>query len=558
MLRHLHIKNYALIDSLDIDFGGGFSVVTGETGAGKSIILGALGLLLGQRADARTIKAGEKRCVIEAEFTAGEPAIRDFLHDNDLEADDGDSVCVIRREVLATGKSRAFVNDTPATVAQLKELGDSLVDIHSQHQNLLLAHSNFQLRTLDTVAGDETELSAYCSAYKLYRQTQKELAEARQAWRDEQKEQDYMQFQFSQLDEARLHDGEQEELEARQRALEHAEETKAQLYSITNILDADETGLLSGLRKIERGLQAIAPYCQGANELSQRVATCHIEMKDVADEVASRLDEAESDPEELGRVEERLSLIYDLLRKHHADTVQDLLAIHADLKQRLSAMQNRESDIAELEKRLSREKEELASLASALTASRKKAAVALQQDMLARLRPLGMPNIQFSVAVTPLEEPSASGADSVLFSFSANKNTPMQPISQVASGGEIARVMLALKSILGRAAHLPAIIFDEIDTGVSGRIAESMAALMREMSMSEGCQVITITHLPQIASLGQAHYRVFKEEDAQEARTRITLLNPEERLREIAHMLSGSTLTQAALDNAKELLSHSI
>ncbi|MCD8303619.1 MAG: DNA repair protein RecN [Prevotellaceae bacterium] len=554
MLKHLHIRNYALIDQLDIEFGRGFSVITGETGAGKSIILGAIGLLLGQRADAKAIKTGEKRCVIEAEFCTSQSAVSQFLTANDFEQE-GD-ICTIRREVSQTGKSRAFINDTPATVAQLRELGDQLVDIHSQHQNLLLSRENFQLRALDTVAKNAPLLEAYSASFGLYKATQRELAKVRKAWEEEQREQDYMQFQFSQLEEAKLREGEQEELEQRQRSLEHAEETKSQLFSVSDTFNKEETGVLDGLLRAQRRLEGIAAYCPEVEELARRVESCKIELKDVAAEVDDKLEEAESDPQALEKVVERLDLIYDLLRKHHTDSVQDLLRLREELRQKLHLIDRRESEISELEGRLQTEERELLRCASALSASRRKAARELEQGMLARLKDLGMPNIQFEARVTEAQEPTQQGKDNVTFSFSANKNTPLQPIAQVASGGEIARVMLALKALISKATQLPAVIFDEIDTGVSGRIAEQMAKLMREMSEGEERQVISITHLPQIAALGEHHYRVFKEESSLGSASRIALLTREERIEELAHLLSGSTVTQAAIDNAKTLLSN--
>ncbi|MCD8265536.1 MAG: DNA repair protein RecN, partial [Prevotellaceae bacterium] len=427
-------------------------------------------------------------------------------------------------------------------------------DIHSQHQNLLLSRENFQLRALDIVANNAPLLEAYSAAFGLYKATQRELSQVRKAWELEQSGQDYMQFQFCQLDDARLREGEQEELEQRQRSLEHAEETKSQLFSVSDTLNKEEAGVLDGLLKVQRRLEGIAAYCQGAEELARRVESCLIELKDVASEVDERLEEAESDPQALEKVEARLDLIYDLLRKHHTDSVTDLLRLRDELKSKLLVIDNRESEISELEGRLQAKAKELLKCASALSASRRKAARELERGMLTRLRDLGMPSIQFEARLTEAEEPTALGKDNAAFAFSANKNTPLQPIAQVASGGEIARVMLALKALISKATRLPAVIFDEIDTGVSGRIAEQMAKLMREMSQGEERQVISITHLPQIAALGEHHYRVFKEESSLGAASRIALLSQEERVEELAHLLSGSTMTQAAIDNAKTLL----
>ncbi len=553
MLRHLHIQHYALIDTLDIDFDDGFSVITGETGAGKSIMLGAIGLLLGQRADAKSIKTGEQRCTIEAEFLVDNPHITDFLETNDFTPDG--ATCIIRREITDAGKSRAFINDTPASVAQLKELGDMLIDIHSQHQNLLLGKEDFQLRVLDTVANCGDVLDQYRTIYKKYRETERELNEALQTSRQERSEQDYLQFQFQQLHEARLSEGEQERLEEEQRTLEHAEEIKTQLYQVSTMLQGEDKAVVSTLRDLQRRLEGIAEVYHKAGELASRLESCYIETKDIAAEVEGGLDDVDSNPERLQKVNDRLSLLYELLRKHHADTVTDLVHLHDDLQRRLSLVENSDAFIAELQARLSTLMAELTRQAALLTKSRKSAADTLERGITDKLKQLGMPNIQFKVSITQTDEPGPSGTDNVQFSFSANKNSPLLPISQVASGGEVARVMLSLKATVNNSAQLPTIIFDEIDTGVSGHIAESMARIMQEMSLEGKRQVISITHLPQIAALGSHHYRVFKDESAEAATTNIALLTPQQRVEELAHMLSGATITQAAIDNAKELLS---
>ncbi len=554
MLRHLHIQNYALIDSLDIDFDRGFSVITGETGAGKSILLGAIGLLLGQRAEAKSIKAGESRCVIEAEFGVSDANLSEFFTANDLDFDG--SSCIIRRELTSAGKSRAFINDTPATVAQLRELGDALIDIHSQHQNLLLGKGDFQLSVLDIVAQNGDLLTEYQRTYKTYKETEKKLREAQEALQKEQSEQDYMQFQFRQLDDAKLQQGEQEELEAEQRTLEHAEEIKGTLFQASDILQGEELGIVGNIRNVLRQLEGIASVYPKAEELTRRIDSCYIELKDIAAEMDHSMESVEDNPKRLEQVNDRLSLIYELQGKHHADTVEELIKLHSDLKLRLALMGNRDEQIRELQSKLNITSNELRAKADTLTSARRRAASVLEQGMCEKLMPLGMPNIQFRADITPLPEPGAWGADNVQFSFSANKNSPLQPISQVASGGEIARVMLSLKATISNATHLPTIIFDEIDTGVSGHIAESMARLMRGMCQGGQRQVISITHLPQIAARGEHHFRVYKEEDKQGAASHIVSLGEKERIEEIAHMLSGSTVSQAAIDNAKELLSH--
>ena len=553
MLRTLHIQHYALIDQLDIDFQTGFSVVTGETGAGKSIILGAMGLLAGERADTRSIKEGESRCVVEAEFDLSGHNLATFFEENDIEYDEGQ--CIVRRELTATGKSRAFVNDSPASVAQLKELGERLIDIHSQHQNLLLRREDFQLSVLDTLSANQETLGSYQQLYKDFRTTERELEEARKAMREDQSEQDYLQYQYNQLEEANLRAGEQEELETLRQTLEHAEDIKASLYQTNELLQGDERGIVSLLRETQRQLNSIANVFPQAEELAKRTESCYIELRDIASETEDAAENVEYDPELLARTNERLDLIYELEQKHHTDNVQDLMDILADLEKRLGKMENRDEQIKELEQRLDKQRKELTQLAAQLTALRQEAGKRLKQEMSQRLQLLGMPNGQFEVDITPLAELSQTGKDKVVFLFSANTGGQPQPIAHVASGGEIARVMLALKAILAEATLLPTIVFDEIDTGVSGHIAESMALLMRDMGRKPHRQVISITHLPQIAALGTQHYRVYKKEESGETTTHIAQLSEEERVQEIAHMLSGSTLTEAAIENARALLS---
>ena len=553
MLRTLHIQHYALIDQLDIDFQTGFSVVTGETGAGKSIILGAMGLLAGERADTRSIKEGESRCVVEAEFDLSGHNLATFFEENDLEYDEGQ--CIVRRELTATGKSRAFVNDSPASVAQLKELGERLIDIHSQHQNLLLRREDFQLSVLDTLSANQETLGSYQQLYKDFRTTERELEEARKAMREDQSEQDYLQYQYNQLEEANLRAGEQEELETLRQTLEHAEDIKASLYQTNELLQGDERGIVSLLRETQRQLNSIANVFPQAEELAKRTESCYIELRDIASETEDAAENVDYDPELLARTNERLDLIYELEQKHHTDNVQDLMDILADLEKRLGKMENRDEQIKELEQRLDKQRTELTQLAAQLTALRQEAGKRLKQEMSQRLQLLGMPNGQFEVDITPLAELSQTGKDKVVFLFSANTGGQPQPIAHVASGGEIARVMLALKAILAEATLLPTIVFDEIDTGVSGHIAESMALLMRDMGRKPHRQVISITHLPQIAALGTQHYRVYKKEESGETTTHIAQLSEEERVQEIAHMLSGSTLTEAAIENARALLS---
>ncbi len=554
MLRSLFIQNYALIGTLDIRFEPGFSVITGETGAGKSIILGAIGLLLGQRADSKSIKDGASKCVIEAVFDADSRDVREFMGRNDLEPEGDD--CIVRREISASGKSRAFINDTPASVGQLKELGEMLIDIHSQHQNLLLNKEDFQMNVIDILAGDKDELQEYKRLYAAYKEAEKAFREACRAAEQARAEEDYIAFQLEQLENASLKAGEQEELEQEAETLTHAEEIKQALYQAGALLDNEQNGIVDALKETTRLLGNIGKVYPGGGELASRMESCYIELKDLAGEIAGRAEEVEFNPERLEYVNGRLNTIYDLQQKHRVDTLDDLLRIEEEYRRKLDAITNSEEHIRLLEERRDQALESVRGQAAILASLRQKAASTVERQMKERLVPLGIPNVQFKAELTPKEEPDETGADKINFLFSANKNSRLQPISQVASGGEIARVMLSLKAMVSGTVRLPTIIFDEIDTGVSGSIAEKMAHIMREMGAS-GRQVISITHLPQIAALGNVHYKVYKEDRAEGASSHIVRLDEEGRVEEIAHMLSGSTLTAAAVDNAKELLNQS-
>lgn len=553
MIQSLHIEHYALIDQLDISWHSGFSVITGETGAGKSIILGAIGLLLGDRADMKAIKTGEKRCVIEAEFEVPDELTSEaFFVENDLDFDG--SHCIIRRELTAEGKSRAFINDTPVNLSLLKEIGSQLIDIHSQHKNLLLGKEDFQLNLLDILAHDANELKDYDDRYAHFLTVRQQLQELKEQAQQSHDKEDYMRFQAQQLAEASLVEGEQEELEAEQEMLSHAEEIKRNLYMAQQCLEADEdTNTLERVKQSVAALQSANRVYSKADELTQRLESCYIELKDIADEIGQKADEVEYDPQRLEQVEERLDTLYSLQKKHHVDNVGELIKLQQELEQQLALIDNSEEHIAELEHELIAAKEAVMEQAKRLTEMRQAAKKVLEQDIVARLVTLGMPNVKFEVNLSQTAEPGRSGRDQVEFLFSANKNVPTQPLSQIASGGEIARVMLSLKALIASAVKLPTIIFDEIDTGVSGKIAEQMALTMQDMSQ-QGCQVVSITHLPQIAAKGEHHYKVYKEEGIFDTSTHITELSTDERIEEVAHMLSGSTLTEAALNNAKSLL----
>lgn len=553
MLQSIHIQNYALIETLNIDFHPGFSVITGETGAGKSIILGAIGLLVGQRADIKAIRNGANKCVVEARFDISSYQLEGFFEENDLEYEGGE--CILRRELLASGKSRAFINDTPASLVQMKALGEKLIDVHSQHQNLLLNHEDFQLSVLDILAHDEAELTAYKITYKEYKQVSRELAELIAQAEKNRQEEDYIRFQVQQLDDARLQAGEQEELEQEAETLSHAEEIKAGIYKVDQVMASDGMSLLSATKDCIHTIQGIAKVYAPAQEWTNRLESCYIELKDLSSEIADAGEEIEFNPSRLDFVNERLNLIYSLQQKHHVSTLDELLTLAEKLRMQLDDITSSDDRINEL----TRKKEELYNkvMASAhvLTDARTLASKQIEEQMQAYLVPLGMPNVRFVVDLTPRKEPDASGMDSVSFLFSANKNGTLQNVASIASGGEIARVMLSLKAMIAGAVKLPTIIFDEIDTGVSGSIAEKMAFIMQEMGQADR-QVISITHLPQIAARGANHYKVYKEDTETGTNSHIRPLDHEERINEIAHMLSGATLTEAALNNAKALLNN--
>jgi DNA repair protein RecN (Recombination protein N) len=550
MLRSLYIQNYALIEKLDIDFGSGFSVITGETGAGKSIILGAIGLLLGQRADVKSIRQGAAKCVIEARFEIAGYGMRPFFEENELEYEDE---CILRREVYASGKSRAFINDTPASLVQMRELGEQLIDVHSQHQNLLLNKEGFQLNVLDILAHDEEELNNYQSLHREWKQVQQDLEDIIVLAEQNKADEDYIRFQLEQLEDAQLAAGEQEELEQEADTLSHAEEIKAGLFRAGQVMNSDEGGLLSALKECLNTMLGLQKVYPSAGELAERLESSYIELKDISQEVSGKEEEIEFNPVRLEEVNDRLNLIYTLQQKHRVTTVDELLALADDYAAKLANITSSDEQIEELKVRSEALYSKVKKQAAVLTKLRTAAAREVEKQMAARLIPLGMPNVRFRVEIGARKEPGVHGADTVNFLFSANKNGALQSISSVASGGEIARVMLSVKAMIAGAVKLPTIVFDEIDTGVSGEIADRMADIMQEMGDSDR-QVISITHLPQIAARGRAHYKVYKQDNETETNSHIRRLADEERIEEIAHMLSGATLTDAALNNAKALL----
>ena len=550
MLQQLYIKNFTLIDELNIELHPGFSVITGETGAGKSIILGAIGLLLGQRADSKTIKQGADRCVIEAHFNLSRYQLEPFFTDNDIDYDASD--CIIRRELTAAGKSRSFINDTPVSLALLKELGDMLVDVHSQHQNLLLGKQDFQLEVVDTLAKDQDTLTAYQQTYAAYHDKQRQLRELQEEMERNRQNVDFLQFQYEELANAQLVEDEQEEMEQQRETMTHSEDIKTALYETLQHLSADEQGVLPLLRKSLSAIKTITKVYPASEEWTGRMESCQIELKDIAQDVEARLDAIDFDPAELERINQRLDKLYDLQKKYHVDTVAALIQQRDELKRQLSQIENSDETLSTLQEELDKLRKNCLRQAEELTKYRQKTAKEIERQMHERLVPLGMPNVRFEVKVNKTDL-HKNGQDDIAFLFSANTSSPLQPIAQVASGGEIARVMLSLKAMISGAVKLPTIIFDEIDTGVSGKIAERMAEIMQEMGANDR-QVISITHLPQIAALGTTHYRVSKEETAKGTVSQMRLLSDEERIHEIAQMLSGSDITAAAIQNAKELL----
>ena len=550
MLKQLYIKNFALIDELDVNFYPGFSVITGETGAGKSIILGALGLLLGNRADLKAIKEGTNRCTIEAHFDIQRYEFQSFFDDNDIDyyADD----CIIRREINANGKSRAFINDTPVALSLMKELGEQLIDIHSQHQNLLLQKDNFQLSVVDIIAKDNAVLKSYKESFDKYHKAKQVLEDTRLAIEQNRQNTDFLRYQYEELSKLQLQSGEDEVLDRESNSMQHYEDIKSALYEADENLGNEATGILARLHQCLSAVNGIAAVYPQVEETSKRLDTAYIELKDISGDIADMLGNVEYDPDELERINNRLDAIYSLEQKHHVGSVDELLALQEKYQKELDAIDNSDMTLHDLEEELDKAQQEATAQAAKLTSQRKKAILQIQDEMSSRLKPLGLPNVRFEVEMTA-KELSADGADKVEFLFSANPGTPLRPVAQIASGGEIARVMLSLKAMLSGAVKLPTIIFDEIDTGVSGRVAEQMAVIMNQMGQAER-QVISITHLPQIAAMGSNHYKVYKEQESDNTKTHMEQLDNDKRIKEIAQMLSGSNISEAAISNAKALL----
>ena len=585
MLKHLYISNYALIDELELSLENGFSVITGETGAGKSIIMGALALVMGARADSKSVREGAQKCVVEASFFVnGQWSMRDdrFSHTENLslmestefteEAEaspasvnflllelfeeyglDWEEECVIRREVTAAGKSRAFVNDTPVTLQQMRTIASLLVDIHSQHENLLLNNSDFQLKIVDVIAQSGVEREAYKAVYDEWRETAQKLVEVREMAEKWATERDYAQFQFDQLNDANLVETEQDELETELEVLNHTEEIKGDLSEASVRLDDEQYGVVMQLREVKQKVAHAARYMKAAELLTERVESLYAELQDVAAEVAGICSDTEFDPQRKAWVEERLNTIYTLQQKHRVGTVAELIALRDEYDAKLQRIDSFDEEIAGLEKQVSLLTSQLADAANSLTAKRNGVRDEIADYLVDRLQMLGMQNVRIEVQITQ-KDYALDGQDAVAFLFTANKNAELRPIASIASGGEIARLMLALKCLIARSAELPTIIFDEIDTGVSGEVAARMGEMMA--SMAEYIQVLTITHLPRIAARGKQHFKVYKQDTEERTITKITQLTPSQREAEIAEMLSGKNPSEAAILAARELLNN--
>ena len=552
MLTNLYVQNYALISKLEIELEKGFYVLTGETGAGKSILLGALSLLLGQRADVKSIKPDAEKCIVEGTFDISAYHLRAFFEKNDI---DFYNQCSLRREIHVSGKSRVFINDTPVSLNVLKELGTFLIDIHSQHQNLLLADNHFQLNVLDVLAKHKSSLDTYKENYSAYKSMQSQLTNLIENAEKNKADEEYFRFQYNQLHEASLKENEQEELEEDLKTLTHAEEIKSGLYKIIQLLNTDDFCIVNSLKEAANTASSLTKVYHSAEEIHNRLDSCYIELKDLANELEGQSEQIEFNPEQLTQLNERLNLIYSLQQKHRVQSVAELLEIEKNLSEKLYATEHLDEEIQALQQQITEQLKKSLSVAEKISSERKKAAASLEKNLIDRLAYLGMPNINFHVEFKNTEQPTSTGIDDIRFLFSANKKMPMQSVAQIASGGEISRLMLCIKALIAENSSLPTIIFDEIDTGVSGEIADKMGRIMQEMSQS--MQVISITHLPQIAAKGDGHFKVFKEDVNDKTISNIKKLTQEERILEIAQMLSGSEITDAAISNANALLSAS-
>ena len=549
MLTRLHISNYALIDELEIKFDNGLTIITGETGAGKSIILGALSLILGERAEVRSVRNPEKKVVVEASFDISAYALEGFFAENEI--DFWEEECIVRREISATGRSRAFVNDTPVTISVLKDLTSRLVDIHSQHSNMLLSKPAFQLSVLDSIADNKEVASKYNVEYVCYKKLQEQLLEKQNEYEKSRAEEDYIRFQLNQFADLKLIENEDAELENLQKKLSNVSEIKQNLWQISSTLNGEENSILEQLKVVAQRIQSTERNLSEIEGMGERVQSALVELKDIAQSVSYVDDQLVDDPRQLEEVEMRLNSIYELERKHNAASVNELLAIQHKFENQLSLIDNSENQIAEIEAKLKAQKAKVKELALALSETRKKAAQLFVADLQPLAQALGMRNLAFDIKFTSTDY-TANGADAVEFLFAFNKNQTLLPVKDTASGGEISRLMLCIKSIIARSMSLPTIIFDEVDTGVSGDVANKIGEMMGEIC--KRIQVLAITHLPQVAAHAHHHLMVYKADDENSTLTHVKALNEEEHVLEIARMLSGKDVNQAAIENAKSLI----
>ncbi len=553
MLHNLIIKNFVLIEELNVNFSSGFSVITGETGAGKSIILGALALLMGQRADSSTIRVGSEKCIIEGHFSDIDEHINQLLERDDIDTDSNGEL-IIRREITNKGKSRAFVNDTPVSLHLLKQLSEYLIDIHSQHKNLLLGNAHFQLSVLDLYSQNKVELATYRECYNSLKAKSKELEELRQNIADKLKEQDYLQFQYEQLSGAELEDGELEELEEEEKILAHAQDIKEALATACQILEDDEQGTARTLNQAINEINSIRRYYEESEGYYERLKSLKIELSDITFELNQSLENIEYDPERLTYINSRLDLINNLLAKHNVKTEGELIALMNDIEEQLLEINTSDDRLLKLEKELQLLEEDALKQARKLHKQRSQSAKVIEKKLIAMLNELGMPHVRFVIHLEELSELNNNGLSQVLFLFSANKEISLEPVAEIASGGEISRLMLGLKALIANQRSLPTIIFDEIDTGVSGDTADKIGQILKKMG--ENMQVMAVTHLPQIAASGKAHYFIFKEHQSSSTKSYIRCLDENERIEEIARMQSGNNLNDITLAAAKELLSN--
>lgn len=550
MLKSLHISNYALIDTVDISFHHGFNIITGETGAGKSIMLGALSLILGGRADLKAVRDSGKKSVIEASFEVNKyPKLKEYCLDNDIEWDN--TLCILRREIAPAGRSRAFINDSPVTLDLLSHVAMQLVDIHSQHQNQLLTSGDFQLRVIDNLAGNGELLSEYHRRYASYRNALKRLHDTKKLLEQNRNDEDFTRFQLEQLDELGLTDGEQEQLEHDRDILSNITDIKTTISGALDALSEGTHNALASLAETSDYCEELTRYLEDSDNIGERLETVRIELRDIAETLTAYDQEFQADPEELEAIESRLNTIYSLQQKHRVSTVAELIALREELREKLERLENSSFTIEELEKEARRAKNAAKQLAAELSQRRVEEAARFEETLRQQAMPLGMKNLRTQVKVTP-GELTPTGMDKIEFLFAFNKNQPLMPVSGTASGGEISRLMLSIKAIIATKMQLPSIIFDEVDTGVSGDVANRMGVMMKDISRN--IQVITITHLPQVAAKGNAHFKVYKEDDDNATHTRLRELSATDRVDELALMLSGSTVDEAARANARSLL----